>query len=439
MDQTTNVVAGQGEPAQQRPVRPTPEPSESTDQPAAATGPKLSRRALGVAAGAALGVGLLGTPLTHLAAQVGADLTPGPSPVPAKTRRSRRLRSYDLAVPWLKDAQALPLVQSYAPAGHVTLFTMGSSEFATPVPQNPATFLFQQSSDFDLRYAGKAFCQSLFHAIQLAAMADQLQHRKAAFIVSAQWFLGAQPKLFASMFSNSLFQRAMDTSAISDATKQAIAGRTAQLVDDPVWFSDSSVEPLRTPYDAAVRQARVLREESAGLKSVALRSAPWEIRPGSRPARTIDWQGAHKKAAAQAKKQLTSNPYNIGDRYYATRLAKVIKGRRNSQADRDYSRDSAEWQDLELVLRVAAEANIELLVLATPMNGKWYDYLGYDAARRAQWANRLAQVCHRPQVQYREWFDREHEPGFMYDPAHPGWNGWLAFSQALVDFAAPQV
>ena len=347
------------------------------------------------------------------------------------------MRSYALAPAWLMDADAQALVQAGQPSGHISLLTMGSSEFSANVPQNPGRFLYRHSSDFDLRYSGKAWCQTLYHATQLAALAPRLQNRKATLVVSPQWFTGNKPELFQAVFSNSYWQAMLNSPAISDDTKLRLLHRTASLTQDPVWFSDLTEGALRTPYDAAVRRARVLREQAAGLQAVAHYDRPWEKVKGCRPARSIDWVSARREAAAQTEAEIRNNPYNIADSYFTTHLATKLDALQGSQADWDYSRDSTEWDDLDLLFAVAAEARIDLLVIGVPMNGAWYDFLGYDGRRRAKFADRLQAACSRAGVQFASFFDHEYDRGFLCDPSHLGWKGWLDVSQAMVNFAAP--
>lgn len=440
----------------------TDEQSELSGDPPEPPRPRMSRRALGITAGAAVVGGVFATPLAvRLARKAGGSRTApaGPPPPPSPPTRTpgqsprasgrpttstqpsgspslvtRRKRSYALYPAWLRSADAHPQLLAEQPQGHTTLLLMGSSEFSSAVPQNPSTFLYNQAADFNLHYAGRAFCQSLYHAVQLAALADKLQHKKAALVVSAQWFVGEEPKLFNEVFSNSFYQGMLDSPVIRDSTKQALSIRIRELTGDPVWFPPS---PVSAPYDTAVRRARVLREITQGEQSCVSFDGPWQTPPAGGPARSIDWTSALATATAQAKAAITDNPFNIADFYYKRNLAKAIDKLKGSQRHMDYSRDSTEWTDLDLLFQVARDAGIELLVLGIPMNGKWYDHLGQNAATRARYAERLKQVTQRAGMRYAEWFDREYDQGFLVDPSHLGWKGWLDVSRSLVDFAAP--
>ena len=106
-----------------------------------------------------------------------------------------------------------------------TLLVMGSSEFnpSSSIEMNsfPLTLYKRENYDFNLVLLGQGHTQSLWHAIELGAIADNIQNKKVVLIVSPQWFTegGIAPEGFASLFSSKTYYEALKNEKISKAGK----------------------------------------------------------------------------------------------------------------------------------------------------------------------------------------------------------------------------
>ena len=85
-----------------------------------------------------------------------------------------------------------------------TLLIFGSSELRTTyIPTHPANFFADKRAGFQVDLIGRGSCQSLIHAIELAASGDSLRGEKVVLITSPQSFVpeGIAPDLFMANFS----------------------------------------------------------------------------------------------------------------------------------------------------------------------------------------------------------------------------------------------
>ena len=72
---------------------------------------------------------------------------------------------------------------------------------------------------------GRGGTQSLLHAINLGAMADQIPDKKAVLILSPQWFTeeGAQPAGYSSLFSEGMFVEFLKNTSIPLELRTAVS------------------------------------------------------------------------------------------------------------------------------------------------------------------------------------------------------------------------
>ena len=121
------------------------------------------------------------------------------------------------------------LVQEAAKTGD-TLFLFGSSELrTTEVSTHPANFFAGKRAGFQVNLIGRGSCQSLIHAIQIAASGDCLAGQKVVLITSPQSYLpeGIAPDLFAANFSPQQYLALLEDDSLTPELKQALSARVA--------------------------------------------------------------------------------------------------------------------------------------------------------------------------------------------------------------------
>ncbi len=363
-------------------------------------------------------------------------------PTPASS--SARSLYYAASVEPLRDTRGYARARATAPAGHSDLLVLGSSEISAPVSQNPSRFFPEKVSDFDLFLDGRGYTQSLYHAIGLAAKAESLPTpRKVALIVSPQWFSaeGASSKAFQDVFSAPQFQGMVGNPRLTPATRTALLERSSMLLRDPVWVRSASggraelAAALSAPAVPLQRRAAVLKQTSEAVRATSGMSAPFRVAGAAVPIDQMDWRAQRAAAAQQGEAAVTNNAYGVEDSYFDKYIRKDLASLSGALSDLDYSGPSPEWGDLDLLLTVAHELDVEVLMVSVPMNGRWYDYAGYPAERRARYYDRVRATAARHSAPLADFSDREYEEYFLIDIMHLGWKGWLDVAEASVRFA----
>jgi len=357
---------------------------------------------------------------------------------------SVRQRYYTATKESIRDHRGYSLAHEDRPLGHRDLVLFGSSELSSEVPQNPRTLLPTKVSDFDLYLSGRGYTQSLAHAIELAAISDQLpQPRRVALIISPQWFTteGATKESFAEVFSAPQMAAMMGNPNLRPATRAAVLERARSLSAGSPWFPavtglrTALTSALRSPADALQRRADVLKAISQASRSTASMTAPFKVQPGSVSIGRFDWTAARSEGEAQGRAATSNNQFAVLDSYFDKYIRERLPTLKGSLESGDYSGASPEWADLQLFLDVAKDLQVEVLLISVPMNGRWYDYAGYPQARRAHYYDRIRQVATSAGVQLADLSSHEYEPYFLVDIMHLGWKGWLDVTEACARFA----
>lgn len=325
----------------------------------------------------------------------------------------------------------------------VSRYVMGSSELWNPAPQSPANFLRNNISDADLFLSGRGFVQTLPHAIELAAIAPKLRNKQVVLILSAQWFTreGITPQTMREVYSPSLVRAMLDNPDLSSELKARLSARVTQLLGSE-WLGNSAT--LATPTDpttwlpaaqgSLTLAGRSLRTEVAAARAIPPVSTDRPTTsPQAVPLASFDWDAAYRQAAADSN-AATNNEFRVEDDYYRTNIAPDKAGKAGMLAGVDYGGESPEYGDLDLFLQVAKDLRIDVMLVSVPMNGPWYDYVGYPKERRAAYYAKVRSVAATNAVRLADFADQEYTPGFLYDIMHLGWKGWLDVTKASLEF-----
>lgn len=131
-----------------------------------------------------------------------------------------------------------------------TLFIFGSSELrTTEIPTLPANFFVGKRAGFQVDLIGHGSCQSIIHAIQIAASGEALTGRKVVLITSPQSYVpdGIAPDLFAANFSPQQYLALLEDDTLSLDVKTAISRRVAELLGEYQQLPDAA------PINPAIR------------------------------------------------------------------------------------------------------------------------------------------------------------------------------------------
>lgn len=341
---------------------------------------------------------------------------------PGSEQSSRQL-SYVSTITSLRSTQRYELAAQRLPTGVGLHYVMGSSELSSVVDQNPLRWLPATTSDFDLFLSGRGHTQSLNHAVELAAVAPLLRTKKVTLILSPQWFTvgGSSPAAFKDAFSASLWGGMLDNRQLSPQLRDALVARATALG-----------APLPTDlvgrFDFRTRQ---LKEEIGGAVELRGLTGPYQA-SSLLPMASIPWDEEYARADHQAMTS-SHNRYFIADSYYSTYVKVKEAEMKGSMATSSYL-ESPEYSDLQLFLDVAHDLGIQTQLISVPMNGWWYDHLGYTPQERERYYDKIRDLAAMRSVPLVDFSDREYQRGFLFDIMHLGWRGWLDVTRACYEF-----
>lgn len=340
------------------------------------------------------------------------------------------------------------LVRQAAEAGNLIIY--GSSELkTTDIVTHPANFFAGGRNGIQVDLVGRGSCQSLIHALSIAASGDSLTGKKVVLITAPQSYVsgGIAPDLFMANFSEQQFLSMLDDETIPDATKQYLSRRVRELIDAynedtgaglqtytaaglmaEAWAEGRSTALLE-PYAALSRWLLNTRDLAASGRAIRA----WEAEPITAHEGAIDWVAEEAAALAQAMQMATNNEYGMQDSYYTTYIGRKLEQQAGKDAEVSYDQ-SPEYGDLECLLELCERKGLEVLFVHVPMHGSWNDYTGFAADRRAAYYENVRQIVAQYDVELLDLTGWEYEPYFLCDTMHLGWKGWLEVDRAIAAF-----
>ncbi|MDU0812401.1 D-alanyl-lipoteichoic acid biosynthesis protein DltD [Bacillus siamensis] len=315
----------------------------------------------------------------------------------------------------------------------------GSSELSRLDEFHPSNYFQVNNQGFTPYLVGKGGSQSLIHAINFAAHADQLKGKKMVFIVSPQWFQkkGSDEKHFAPNFSSIQALNLAFNDQIDPVIKKHMMKRMLhyKVVQNDTVLSElykgitkgekwkvNTVMPVAKAYYALLEKKDLYysMEEPKGPK-----------RKISEKLKEKNWTEL-EKAANQLGKRSSSNQFDIDDSVY-----KVIKHQlpklKNSKKGKSY-KESLEYSDFGDMLNILKDAGAQPMFIVIPVNGKYYDYTGWPKKGRTDYYKKVTKQIKAKGFQVADLSGHEYDPYFMKDTIHIAWKGWVYVDKAMEQF-----
>ena len=334
-----------------------------------------------------------------------------------------------------------------------TLLIFGSSELkTTDICTHPANFFAGKRCGFQVDLIGRGSCQSLVHAIAIAAGGDALNGKKVVLITAPQSYVedGIAPDLFMANFSELQVLAMLEDDTISDEVKTYLSARIQTLIDryneqngtslqlhtaaglltDAKQNENGLTASLLLPYSALSYWALDCKdrvEARAIMRRYEDVPAPQHVSP-------IDWDAEEQAALAQASDMVTNNDFYMQDDYYSTNIGRKLQQQEGKDSALSYD-VSPEYDDLRCLLEICRQKNMEVLFIHVPMHGSWNDYTGFTAERRESYYQKVRAITEEYEnVTLLDLTQYEYEPFFLCDTMHLGWKGWLEVDRAIVEF-----
>ncbi len=331
----------------------------------------------------------------------------------------------------------------------------GSSELRTDyISTHPANFFAGKRSGFQVNLIGRGSCQSIIHAMSIAASGDSLKDRPVVLITSPQSFVegGITPDMFFANFSKQQYISIMYDSSVSDDIKKRLSLRVCEMYSrydeqfgrlsghDDIrilasagakdGFVGTALKTVTTPYFLF---EQVMLNSRDMIKSAELING-CAAQKDSNLSDNINWQEEEKNAEETAKKETTNNDFGMRNSDYKKNVGNKLSKFENRDKDLSYE-NSVEYDDLQLLLDICVEKGIEPLVVGVPLHGQWSDYTGFTKERRQAFYDKLegyvAPYCAMNNFEFLDLSEYEYEKYFLCDTMHLGWKGWLRVNEEI--------
>jgi D-alanine transfer protein len=333
------------------------------------------------------------------------------------------------------------------------LVIYGSSELEMPNAYHASTMFDTYPTGFTIFPVGRGETTSLVMLQDLAAVGSDLRGKKVAISVSPPWFFlhDRTPDFYAPNYSPLHLSALIFSTDLSYPTRQ-LAVR--QLMQSPTLFSDDPLVAFAaqrladdTPLDRAEYLAVLplgkLHNAILALQDLAstytyLRGQPTDDSRVTASSSSINWSELTGQAELESRTAANNNDLGFDNTIWSTKYAKLVAERTNQFTDAwfvDNLQHTAEFTDLDILLRGLSEMGADTLLLSQPIPGKYYDRIGISAAARSEYYARLRQVAGKYNVAVVDFEDHDNDIFFVTDPnSHLSREGWAYYDRALDAF-----
>jgi D-alanine transfer protein len=332
------------------------------------------------------------------------------------------------------------------------LVVYGSSELEMPNPYHASSVFLNYPTGFTIFPVGRGETTSLIMLQDLAAVGSDLHGKKVAISVSPPWFFlhDRTPNFYAPNFSPLHLSALVFSTDLSYTTRQ-LAVR--QLMQTQTLFADDPLVAFaaqRLADDTPVSHAEYLAVLPLGkLHNVFLslqdlwatylyiKSEPVQDPPTKVPS-SINWTELTQQADVEQQSSANNNDLGFDNSIWSDKYAKLVAQRKDQFTDAwftDNLEHTAEYTDLDILLRGLSELGAQPLLLSQPIPGKYYDTIGISADARAGYYDRLREIAGRYNVPVVDFEDHDNDIYFVTDPnSHLSREGWAYYDRALDAF-----
>lgn len=320
---------------------------------------------------------------------------------------------------------------------------IGSSELSRMDPFHPSVLATRYHRPYKTLLLGAPGTQSLTQYLNNAHLLAGMQGHRLVFIISPQWFTatGQRRDAFSYYYSPLAMTSWILNAHQNEATRYAARRFLAMTNNNALTRRALTQIAAGQPVTPAVRhvlqlQHRVLQnEEGLFARYASGRRNRWIHHEAARLPATATHAKLERLARHMATKASSSNHFGIDNGFFKHRLGHGrLEALRDSQQHFDY-RQSPEYGDLELLLRLFAEHRLQVQFIIPPVNAKWARYTGLRPGMMRQTVRKITYQLRSQGFNHVLDLSRDQsQPHFMADTIHLGWRGWLAVDKAVRPF-----
>ena len=130
------------------------------------------------------------------------------------------------------------------------------------------------------------------------------------------------------------------------------------------------------------------------------------------------------------RKKIVNSQFGMDDSAYKNMTKNGLEKEKGSMKKSSYS-VSPEYDDFKLLLDVCKEEGIKPLILNIPVNGKWYDYCGFNKEDRKAYYNKTNEMAKSYGFEVADFSGHEYDDYFLKDGSHLGWKRWVYVNKAI--------
>ncbi|MBQ8868604.1 MAG: D-alanyl-lipoteichoic acid biosynthesis protein DltD [Oscillospiraceae bacterium] len=343
------------------------------------------------------------------------------------------------------------LKESAALSDNVIIY--GSSELRTDyISTHPANFFKDKRSGFQVNLVGRGSCQSIIHAISIAASGDALANSPVVLVTSPQSYVegGITPDMFFANFSKQQYITIMYDNTVSESIKTRLSKRVVEMFEryDSEFGTLQGYEDIRIlakigAGEGFVSKAsktltaplflfeKLISDQKDKVKSAQLinncndttKNNPTEI----------DWEKEVLGAVEVAKGETTNNDFGMRNSDYKKNVGNNLARFKDKDKNLSYE-NSVEYDDLRLLLDICKEKGIEPMFVSVPLHAQWSDYTGFNKESRQKYYYKVKSVVSEYDVKFVDLSGYEYEEYFLCDTMHLGWKGWLKVNEEIDKF-----
>ena len=325
-----------------------------------------------------------------------------------------------------------------------TVILMGSSELIVNKDKKYQPKYLFNHEDLKIMQIGGYDSQNIVHATILGSIGNAITSKKLVLIESVQWFdkEGMKGYNAVTKISKEHVYNALLNAALSLETKKKLIDRVIQLSSNNLElqqkYREYKEDLLGDHPDKIRNQLNILDIYVSNLRKknnfyfTGIKET-MPLLPGSTP--LIDWDALIQEESKKQELKSDNNIFGIDNYYYNKYLKPKMDSLKGSQKELTYSDfNSPEYQDMELFLQIAKELGIEVEVIIQPVNGLWYDYIGFDKSKRIEAYTNIQRIAEKFNAKVVNYENYEYEPEFMFDTMHFGAKGWIEVSKEIYNF-----
>lgn len=324
-----------------------------------------------------------------------------------------------------------------------TLVVLGSSDLTLTVNESfhpNKTFNYK---DFSLMQIGTGYYQNIIHAATLGSLGDYIPNKKVVMLESMQWFdkEGMRKTAFLNVISKEHVYNTLKNDKISKETKEKFIDRVIELTSNnkdmqyefetykEMFLGDNNLSKIDDFYITTKLNVFSLKNKLKFLRNRI--NVKYPLQGDTTP--NYNWEELKEQREKEAEPLTNNNSFKINNTSYNVHVGNRLEKFKNSQSYQDYT-NSPEYKDLDIFLSIAHDLGIDLELVAMPVMGDWYDYIGVTKEKREAFYTKIKQIASKNNVKIIDYQDYEYDDYFFYDAMHIGWGGWTQLEKDLYEF-----